>query len=172
MSLLCLAWYEAVGVTAVIHQCRLINQKCQQHTVAMVTEGVGQLRSTSVLPCVLGYLMPMPISASQCQFELAGPYIIIEGLVIPKWQNSLKQLDGRKMKTVKHGHFHTNNMPCYKVIYILTWSVWILQLYMNQVLLLSHFFNRLELSVDLCVYALFNWNQQITREFDLIFLTL
>lgn len=25
----------------------------------------------------------MPISASQCQFELAGPYIIIDGLLIP-----------------------------------------------------------------------------------------
>lgn len=29
------------------------------------------------------HLRPLPISASQCQFELAVPYIIIDGLLIP-----------------------------------------------------------------------------------------
>lgn len=77
------------GVTAVIHQWRLINQKCQQHLllsrpVAVETSGGRGLRSTSVLSPVLGHSRSMPISASQCQFEMAGSYFIIEDY-FPKW---------------------------------------------------------------------------------------
>lgn len=36
-------------------------------------------RSTSALPLVLGHSWPMPISASQCHFELARLYIIMDG---------------------------------------------------------------------------------------------
>lgn len=77
------------GVTAVIHQWRLINQKCQQHLllshpVAVETIGGRGPRSTSVLSPVLGHSRSMPISASQCQFEMAGSYFIIEDY-FPKW---------------------------------------------------------------------------------------
>lgn len=77
------------GVTAVIHQWRLINQKCQQHLllshpVAVETSGGRGPRSTSVLSPVLGHSRSMPISASQCQFEMAGSYFIIEDY-FPKW---------------------------------------------------------------------------------------
>lgn len=70
-------------VTAVIHQWRLINQKCQQHLllscpVAVVTSGGRGPRSTLVLSPVVGQSTLMPISASHCQFGVAGSYFIKE----------------------------------------------------------------------------------------------
>lgn len=76
-------------VTAVIHQWRLINQKCQQHLllsppVTVVTSRGGGPWSTSVLSPEFGHSRLMPISASQCQFELVGSYFLI-GDYFPKW---------------------------------------------------------------------------------------
>lgn len=117
----CHRW--AAWVTAVIHQWRLINQKCQHHlllhhAVTMVTRGGGRLRSTSALPLVLGHSRPMPISASQCQFELAGLYIIMDGLLsqvakFPIWSQ------WRKVETVKQLHFN-ENQGWYKMLRIIT----------------------------------------------------
>lgn len=50
----------------------------------METSGGRGPRSTSVLSPVLGHSRFMPISASQCQFEMAGSYLIIEDY-FPKW---------------------------------------------------------------------------------------
>lgn len=75
-------------VTAVIHQRRLINQKCQQHLllsppITIVTSRGGGARSTSVLSPEPGHSRLMPISASRCQFELVGSYFMI-GDYFPK----------------------------------------------------------------------------------------
>lgn len=101
------------GVTAVIHQWRLINQKCQQHLllsrpVAVETSGGRGLRSTSVLSPVLGHSRSMPISASQCQFEMAGSYFIIEDYfsqvaTFHLWSKR------EKIEAVKHLHEY----PCW-----------------------------------------------------------